>query len=86
MAYNHPLYPAAPERMWDVARQTHVDVPSMFIPVAETMMLTVGKVETGYAVSVASTRSNTPKVYAGSTLEQCVQAIMAEFVAAKLES
>ena len=58
------------------------------LPVAERLLLNVCKPETGYLVSVERYNSpgSTPKTYAGSSLEQCVAAILAEFVIAKLES
>lgn len=60
----------------------------LVIPVQNVLTLIVGKPESGYAIGVTSDRERgrVPKVYAGSSLEQCVKEIMAEIVAAKLES
>ncbi len=74
--------------VWSDQMDPRYGPPQINTPVQEVLTLVVGKPESGYLVAVSSERERgrIPRVYAGSTLEQCVQAIMAEFVAAKLES
>ena len=61
--------------------------PMVTLPVKVQLCLTVCNVESGYVVTTNDmARDKPPKVYAGSTLEQCVTEIMAEIVARKLEA
>lgn len=61
--------------------------PSIRLPIKVQLCLTVCNVESGYVVTTNDmTRNKHPKVYAGSSLEQCVKEILAEVIARKLEA
>lgn len=60
--------------------------PSFGVPVKQTLTLTIGDVASGYVIGVSNHANQVPTVYAGSSLEQCLNEILAEVVARKLEA